>query len=497
MDFLKNLAFFSILLPMVCGPVSSVLSGKAARRLSFTAVGISGIFSAILLWYTLYLGQPFVYKMGKFAAPYGNEIRVGCLEALVALAFCLIMFLSLLGGLKFLKQDIAEEKQNLYFIMINLLLASLLALVYTNDLFTGYVFIEINTISACGLIMARGWGRNILAATKYMIMSLLGSGLVLISLSILYGITGHLLMSNLHESVVQIMDEGTYVEPLTVAVGLFSVGIAIKSALFPFHAWLPDAYGYSTCSSSAILSGLVSKGYIFLLIKFFYRVIGTDIIRQTSVDDVLFALGICGMIFGSVSAIQQTDISRMIAFSSVAQIGYIYMGFGLSVEMGMIASVFHILAHASGKSMLFVSSNGLSEVSGGSRNYRNLRGSAYRNKWAGAGFLIGSLSMVGIPLLAGFTSKVYFAEAAMKASSAKMIITLIALAISTILNAMYFIRMCISIYTPMNEKYEVKGFSAGFTYKLSMACFIVIVFVLGMLSDPIFKWISQGLTQFS
>ncbi len=498
MDFFRNFPFICIMLSIVSGPLSSILSGKKARYFSILVVSVCEVLSALTLWYAVTIPEPFVYKMGRFPAPFGNEIRVGVLEALMATFFCLIMLLSQFGGMKYLKKDIPEEKQGLYFIMINLLLASLLSLIYTNDLFTGYVFIEINTIAACGLIMIRGWGRNILAATKYMIMSLLGSGLVLISVSILYGITGQLLMSNIHEAVVKIVEEGTYTEPLIIAVGLFSVGIAIKSALFPFHAWLPDAYGYSTCTSSAILSSLVSKGYILLLIKFIYRVIGMDIMKMTGADDVLFVFGIAGMIMGSVDAIQQTDMSRMIAFSSIAQIGYIYMGFGLGNEAGMVAATFHILAHASAKSMLFVAANGLAEVSGGSMNYRDLRGSGMRNRSAGIGFLVGSLSMVGIPLFAGFTSKVYFAKAAFDAVTGKEIVTLIALAISTVLNAMYFIRMTISVYTPkMNEHYADKEFKIGVSYRMSMFVFVVIVLILGILSNPIFDFITRGLQQFS
>lgn len=497
MDFVRNFPLFSILLPMVSGPISSVMSGKKAKWLNYAVVAVSGLLSVATLVYVLNTGSTYNYSMGAFPAPFGNEIRVGVLEALTATFFCFVMLLSLIGGYRFTKVDIPEEKQNLYYIMMNLLLSSLLALIYTNDMFTGYVFIEINTIAACGLIMIRGWGRNLLAATKYMIMSLLGSGLVLISLSILYGITGHLLMEPMHEAIVEIMENKTYTEPLTVAVGLFCVGIAIKSALFPFHSWVPDAYGYSTCASSAILSSLVSKGYIFLLIKFFYRVIGTDIIHQIQVDDVLFVFGIAGMVFGSISAIQQTDVSRMIAFSSVAQIGYIYMGFGLNTEAGMIASVFHILAHATGKSLLFISLNSLSDGTWEYANYRKLRGAAYYHKFAGLGFAVGSLSMVGIPLLAGFTSKVYFAKAAFGVdSNPKMLIALVALAISTILNAMYFIGQTINIYTPLSVEHEPGSVKHSASARMAVVLFILINLVLGMGSDPVIRWIRTGLVHF-
>ena len=227
--------------------------------------------SAAVLVYVTGTGQEYVYMMGHFPAPWGNEIRVGILEALMALFFCVIMLLSMIGGSRERELELEESKQNLYYIMVNLLLCSLLALVYTNDLFTAYVFVEINTISACGLIMIKQNGRTMEASVRYMIMSLLGSGLLLLGICFLYDLTGHLLMSNIKEQVQLLALSGNYHIPLIVSLGLMSVGLAIKSALYPFHTWLPDAYGYSTLSSAAILSSLVSKGYIFLLIKIFYR----------------------------------------------------------------------------------------------------------------------------------------------------------------------------------------------------------------------------------
>ena len=378
MAFVQNVPFFSIMLSMFSGIVSSVLPGKAAKRLNTAVIMLIGAASAWLLVWLMDTGGSYTFMMGHFPAPWGNEIRAGALEACMALFFCVIMLLSMMGGRKKLFDEVEVTKHNIYYILTDLLLSSLLALVYTNDLFTAYVFVEINTIAACGLIMIRQNGRTIEAAVRYMIMSLLGSGLLLMGICMLYDLTGHLLMSNIKESVVAIMAAGTYQIPLTITIGLVTVGLAIKSALFPFHSWLPDAYGYSTVSSAAMLSSLVSKGYIFLLIKIFYRVVGFEIICESKIPNVLFLFGLCGMIFGSISAIWEKDIRRMIAFSSVAQIGYIYMGFGLGTTEGMVASIFHILAHAATKSLLFISAIGLTDVSGGSRNFFDLTGSAYR-----------------------------------------------------------------------------------------------------------------------
>ena len=269
MNLVQNFPFMNIIMCLASGVISSVLPAKKARVWTLTLLTVLLAMSGCVLAFVLGTGESYVYMMGHFPAPWGNEIRVGILEGVMAVVFCLIMLLSVAGGGKYIARDIAETKQNLFYVLVNLMMSSLLALIYTNDMFTAYVFIEINTIAAGGLILIRETGHTLVAATKYMIMSLIGSGLILIGISMLYGITGHLLMSNMKETVAELNANGQYTMPLTVVIVLMCVGLAIKSALFPFHSWLPDAYSYGTASSSAILSSLVSKSYIFLLLKIF------------------------------------------------------------------------------------------------------------------------------------------------------------------------------------------------------------------------------------
>ena len=504
MEFVQNVPFFSIMASMFSGIVSAILPAKWARRLNAAMIVTVGLLSAWLLGFmvTSDLGS-YTYMMGHFPAPWGNELWVGVLEAGMALFFCIIMLLSLLGGRKKLLGEVELSKHNIYYILCDLLLSSLLALLYTNDLFTAYVFVEINTIAAAGLIMIRQNGRCIEATVRYMIMSLLGSGLLLLGICMLYDMTGHLLMSNIREQIRAIMEAGDYRVPMLVTIGIITVGLAIKSALFPFHSWLPDAYGYATVSSGAILSSLVSKGYIFLLVKIFYRVIGFGYISGSHILSILFIFGLCGMIFGSVSAIWEKDIRRMIAFSSVAQIGYIYMGFGLGTTLGVTASIFHILTHAATKSLLFISAIGLTDVSGGSRSFFELTGAGYRNRFAGAGFTVGALSMVGIPIFSGFVSKLLFAEAAVLLSNWRLFPTLIALAVSTILNAVYFLKTVVRIYTPMaSGEVEEKGyfclrFPEQKLYCATIVLFIIVNLILGMNSQPIIRLIEAGLRNFA
>lgn len=496
MSFIWNFPCFSIVLCIFGGIISSALKGRAAKYLNAVILLAVAVMSACVLGYTLQTGESFTYVMGRFPAPWGNELRAGVLEGGMALFFSLIMILSLFAGREKLNEEVEPEKMNLYFIMINLLLSSLLALVYTNDLFTAYVFVEINTISACGLIMIRQTGRTIEAATRYMIMSLLGSGMLLMGICMLYDMTGHLLMENIHDSVQVLAENGQYHVPLMITIGMICVGLAIKSALFPFHTWLPDAYGYSTVSSAAILSSLVSKGYIFLLIKIIYRVIGFAVIYGSRVTDILFVFGLAGMIMGSLSAIKENDIRRMIAFSSVAQIGYIYMGFGLGTQVGVVASIFHILSHAATKSLLFISASGLVDASGGSKKFIDLTGAAYRNKIAGVAFSVGALSMVGLPLFSGFISKLLFAQAAVR-NSGKMLPTMIVLAISTILNAIYFMKTVIRIYTPVESDYPTIPLKEHKIFGIAMVCFIALNVFLGLWSDTVVGLIETGLAMFA
>lgn len=495
MDFVRNFPFFCIILSMFAGTISSVLKGNGAKRLNTVLLVVIGFLSAATLGYCLVNGSYYVYWMGHFPAPWGNEIRVGVLESMMALFFCVIMLLSLSGGRGHLELEIEPSKLNYYYVLTNLLLSSLLALVYTNDMFTAYVFVEINTIAACGLIMIRQTGRTIEAAVRYMIMSLLGSGLLLMGLCMLYDLTGHLLMSNIKESVAMLAASGQYHIPLMMTIGLMSIALAIKSALFPFHTWLADAYGYSTVSSAAMLSSLVSKGYIFLLIKIIYRVIGFDVFWDSKIINVLFVFGLAGMIFGSLSAIKENDIRRMISFSSVAQIGYIYMGIGLGTTAGMVAAVFHIFSHAATKSLLFVAGIGLTDVSHKSRHFVDLTGSAYRNKIAGFTFAVGSLSMVGVPMFSGFISKLLFSQAAV-INQGKMLPALIVLAVSTILNAIYFMKTVIRIYTPCEGDQEIR-IGEQKVYAVTCIAFCVLNFWLGTMSQPVVDLIERGLMMFA
>ena len=498
MHLWQSIPFACIILPLGCAAVTSIMKPRMARIWATTIISIVTVLSAAISIIFMNGAEPYTYMMGHYPAPWGNEIRVGMLEALTSLVFSLVMLLSLLGGMKKLDEHLAKQNQSLYCVVLLLLTAGLMAQVYTNDLFTGYVFLEIMTLAACALIAVRKRGRTLVAAAKYMVMNLIGSGLFLLGIIFMYDISGHLLMENIGDAVAKIAATGEYRQPLIVSVTLMTIGLSIKSALFPFHTWVPDAYGYSTPTSAAVLSSLVSKGYIFLLVKIMYRVIGLDVIVQTGITDVLFVFALVGMVMGSLSAIRQNDIRRMVAFSSVAQIGYIYMGIGLGTDAGMMAAMFHLFSHTLCKSMLFLAAGGLADASGNSKIFRDLRGAGYRSPIAGIAFTIGALSMVGFPFLGGFVAKFNFALAAVEAGSIYAMLVLLVLAVSTALNTVYFLRTVITLYRKPVEAahYPVEKGQRGLLFNVSLVCFAAANVVLGIFSQSIVNAIVHGLSTF-
>lgn len=493
-NWIQNIPFFSIFLAMFCAILSALVrSGRTAQTIHMLMAWMTAILSAVLLGHLVQTGESFSFQMGHFPAPWGNELRAGPLEALMALVFSVVMLLTSTGGQEFVFQDVVPEKQRFYYVMLHALFGAMLALVYTNDIFTAYVFIEILTIASCALILAKGTAQAMVGTTHYLVISLLGSGTILLGISILYSITGHLLFPQLKEAVVQLAAQGQYSFVLLVAAGLLFLGLAIKSALFPFHSMLPGAYQAAIPTASGILSGLVLKSYIVLSIKWIYSVFSIEVMLQIKIMDILFVFGLLGMVMGSLYAMRENRMKRMLAYSSVAQIGYIYMGIGMGSRIGMVAACFHILAHAVTKSMLFLCCGQMVKDSGGKEQIFYLRGIAHKNPLAGIGFTVGALSMIGIPMLVGFISKLYFATASVYAPG-KMAAVMIVLGISMVLNAMYFLPSVIAIWTPVRTTEGRKERSwCTPAFGVCMLLFIGLQIALGVCYQPFIRVIEMGI----
>ena len=209
MSLSHNIPFLSIMLTLVSGILVPLIrrEGGALRLIRGVQLGVAGL-SALLLVRLSGAGASFSYPMGHIPAPWGNELRAGPLEALLALTFSVVMLLSLSGGAEDLRRDVRPDRQGWYCLLMQLLFGALLAMVYTDDLFTGYVFVEIAAVTACIAVAAKESGRSVVAAIRYLIFSCLGSGLVLLGIAMLYCITGQLLFSGLEEAVARLVPLG-------------------------------------------------------------------------------------------------------------------------------------------------------------------------------------------------------------------------------------------------------------------------------------------------
>ena len=499
MPFVYNVPFFSIFLAMIVGIcLTLVKNGRLALRLTMGVAGAIFLLSAWLFAELARTNTSYIYLMGHYPAPWGNELQVGPFEAGMAAAFCLMLLAALPGGRRDFLRDIPQGKQSLFCLFINLALASSLVLIYTNDLFTGYVFVEIMAIVAAGLVMAEGRGRSIAAAMRYVSLSAVGSGLFLMGITITYYITGHLLMNDLGQAIRALFESGEYRVQLVAGMGLMVIGLSIKSALFPFHGWLPEAYSACTTMASAVQSGLISKCYLFLIIKFICRMCSLEILLELHITDTLFVLGLAGMIYGSLKAMGEEESRRMIAYSSVAQVAYIFMGIGLGTLHGLAAACYQLLAHTFTKPMLFTTVSALVRVGEGSDSWHDLRGSALRAPLAGVAFSIGGLSLCGLPLLAGFAAKFELAAAAVDQGD-KMLFTLLALGASSVLNSMYYIPAMITIWTPPADGQArprpAVPAARDWSFVCSTLLFLACNLALGILIGPVMGQLLAGIVR--
>lgn len=495
MSFVQNFPFFSIILCLLCAVATFVAGDKWGRRLTIGLLSVSIVLQSCVLWFCASNNTSYAYMMGHYPAPWGNEIAAGIIEPLMALLFSVVLLLSVLGGMDHILKDIPADRRHLYWSMVDLTLVSLLALSYTNDIFTGYVFIEICTIASCALLSAKDTGRTLIASVRYMVFALVGSGLFLIGVIFTYSITGHLLFPQLHETITALWAEGTYRFSMTVAIGLMTAGLAIKSGLFPFHFWMPDTYGRATPASSGILSGVVSKAYILLLIKVIYRAVGIEVFAASGIQSVLLIFGIAGMIVGSVSAIRSKRLTTMVAYSSAAQIGYIYMGLGMGTQAALLAAFLHIFSHALTKPMLFLSASQLADASGGHMDFPSLQGAGHCNVTAGVLFTAGALSMVGVPLFIGFIPKLQFASAAFELTWQKWPV-LLALAISTLLNVLYFLYTAMVLWLPQKDNAAFHPQEQRWITSVPAMVLLAIGLVIGIHSAPLTALLQQGFALF-
>jgi multicomponent Na+:H+ antiporter subunit D len=292
----------------------------------------------------------------------------------------------------------------------------------------------------------------------------------------LYMVTGYLNLDFLAGALPQAY--ANYPLTVSMTLGMLTVGIAVKAALFPLHVWLPDAHGSAPTSSSAILSGLVVKVYIAVLLKLLYRVFPLDFLAAMPLQGSLLVMATLGIFIGSIMAIRQRDIKKMLAYSTVAQIGYVFLGIGLFSEKAMVGAIYHVFSHAVMKSMLFLSAGLLIKYSG-KRTIDDLSGLGRIYPIPMVAFSVGALSMVGIPPLAGFMSKWYLGWGALEANQLPFLLVLL---VSSLLNGFYYLPIVIGgFFKPAAVAIKEEKIPLG--AQISLLVLIAATFFFGLFSN--------------
>ena len=308
----------------------------------------------------------------------------------------------------------------------------------TGDLFNLFVFFEILSISSYALVAITGKKVAILASYKYLLLGAIGSGFMLMGIAYLYISTGTLNMADLSARLPIVYSIWRSSWTLLVALALFIVGFSIKAALFPLHTWLPDAHSMAPSSISAVLSGLVIKVGALAIIRVLFNVFQPEFVIETMpVTSIISWMAAAAIIVGSLFAISQTDLKRMLAYSSVTQIGYVMLGVGIATQIGLSGGILHIINHAFMKGCLFLCAGAIIYKTG-LRNIHDFGGLGSRMPITMASFTLAALSMVGIPPTCGFVSKWYLALGALDSGAWIFVIIIL---LSSLLNAIYYLRV--------------------------------------------------------
>ena len=379
------------------------------------------------------------YELGGWAAPFGIEYRVDALNAFVLLIVSGIGAIVLPFTPRSLLIEMVGEKAYLFYCAFLLCVTGLLGVAITGDAFNLFVFLEISSLASCILISLGPHRRALTAAFQYLIVGTIGATFIVIGIGLIYGATGTL---NLNDIAERLPATG-YNRTVIAAFAFLIVGAAIKLALFPLHFWLPKAYTYAPSTVSAFLAATATKVGVYVLIRFLFTVFGVKFsfdILPTALP--LMLLAVLAMFVASTVAIFQDSVKRMLAYSSVAQIGYMVLGLSLVTVDGLTASIVHLFNHALMKGALFLAI-GCIAYRQSSFRIEDLAGMGRRMPWTMAAFTTGGLSLIGIPLTAGFISKWYLILAALAADE-PLIAALIV--ISSLLAVIYVWRVVEAAY---------------------------------------------------
>ncbi len=409
-NIIDHLPALLIILPLMTAPVCILLRHATMAWYAALAANVLTFIVAIKLWFQVSQGDVIRYALGGWAAPTGIEYYIDTLNAVLLVIISLISLLALVFSLPTLRKEIAKPRHYLFYSGWLLCLTGLLGIVITGDAFNVFVFLEVSSLSMYMLI-ALGSERKqaLMAAFRYLIMGSIGASFILLGIGFLYAATGTLNMVDLAERIPEVSQSRT----VFVAFSFITLGLLIKSAIFPVYAWLPNAYQYAPSSVTVFLAGTATKVSLYVLLRFFFHIFGTEYsFSEMLLSQILLPLSVIGFFVMSVVAIFQTDIRRILAYSSIAQIGYIVTAISMATEAGLTAGIIHLINHAFIKAALFMVV-AIVIYRLGSAQIHHMGNLIRIMPWTAAAFVIAGLSLIGVPLTAGFISKWHLVSAAM------------------------------------------------------------------------------------
>jgi len=444
-DFvLQHLPALQVVVPMVAAPLCLMLSRGALAGGLALIVALLCFAMSLLLLHQVVTGGPISYALGGWPPPIGIEYRVDTMNAFVLVIVAATSALVLPFARKSVRGEIEPSKQALFYTVFTLCLCGLLGVTITGDAFNIFVFLEISSLSTYVLVAmgARRDRRALTASYTYLIMGTIGATFYVIGLGLLYQATGTL---NLEDLAVRLAPLG---ELTSVRAGFafIMVGLGLKLAMFPLHAWLPNAYTYAPSVVSIFLAATSTKVAVYVLLRFMFTVFGYDFpVVELSLATVFVPLALAAMFIASTVAVFQTDLKRLLAYSSVAQIGYMILGFSMASVTGLTATIVHMFNHAAMKAVLFMVA-GAVVYRVGSTAVASFAGLGRQMPWTMAAFVIGGLSLIGVPLTVGFISKWYLILGALETGDWLIAIAIVA---SSLIAVMYVWRVVeIAYLTP-------------------------------------------------
>ncbi|MEB3275684.1 MAG: monovalent cation/H+ antiporter subunit D family protein [Cyanobacteriota bacterium] len=423
-----------VVLPLLAVPVCALLPGRRLPGVFATLVAWAVLALAMLLMQEVSTAGVLRYQLGGWAPPWGIEYRLDHLAALVQLLLALIAAVVFPYAARSLGEDSGSARAGGVFAALLLLLTGLLGIVATGDAFNVFVFLEISSLASYTLIALGRRRRALVASFRYLILGTVGATFFLIGLGLLYALTGTLNMDDLAARMPPLAGSPA----ATTALFFIVAGLGLKAAMFPLHQWLPDAYAEAPPAVSAFMAATSTKVALYALARFLFGVFGLEqLFDLPTLQPGLQWLAVAGMLGGSILALRAADIGRVLALSSVAQVGYILLGLALFSTAGVAAGLVHLFNHALMKGALFLALGAIIHRHG-SGELTRLEGVAHAMPWTMAAFMLGAFSLIGVPLTAGFVGKWYLVMAVFDQGAWWLVAAIL---VSSILSVFYLWRI--------------------------------------------------------